>query len=791
MNYIRFFSEVSLHDVAVVGGKNASLGEMIRSITALGIRVPDGFALTAQAYWHHLTVNGLQEKITEHLADIQQNPKKREEHARAIRALITSADLPDDIRTELALAYKKLSGKSKGCFVAVRSSATAEDLPGASFAGQQDTYLFIQGIQELEEAVKKCMASLFNERAIVYRHEQGFDDMRVALSVGVQRMVRSDKGAAGVMFSLDTETGFRDAVIIEAAYGLGELVVQGAVTPQEYVVHKTLVSEGHVPIVRKTLGALEKKLVYRSGKGVVAAAVSRHDRQQFVLHDEQILELARAAVKIEDYYSLQAGQWTPMDIEWALDGEDGLLYIVQARPETVHQKQSTLELTRYHRTGSAPVVCEGQSIGQKMVSGRARVIKKLEDLKSFEQGDILVTEMTDPDWVPLVKKAAGMVTDRGGRTCHAAIVSRELGIPAIVGTGNATQVIRDGQMITLDGSQGARGVVLDGVVPFEQEKVSLAHIPQVPAQVMVTMADPDQAFTVAQLPVAGVGLARLEFIISSQIKIHPMAIVEYEQLPAVLQKKITHQAAGYKNPRDFFVQTLAQAIGMIAGALYPRPVIVRLTDFKTNEYANLLGGDRYESTEENPMLGFRGASRYTSERYAPAFALECVALKQVREIMGFENVIIMVPFVRTVQEARETVAVLAEHGLKRGEHGLKLYMMVEIPSNIILFEEFSEYFDGFSIGSNDLTQLTLGVDRDSGLFGSRFDEQDLAVKKSIADVIARARAIGKPIGICGQAPSDHPDFAQFVIDEGITSVSLTSDSIIPFFMRYQHSPDKK
>jgi pyruvate,water dikinase len=826
MKYIAFFDQITLKDIPEFGGKNASLGQMIRELSNQGIMVPNGFATTAAAYWYHLEANNLMPEMKRIMAELtdKNNLKKLQNVGARVRALIGDAPLPQDLQDEIVAAYQELSGKygsKKVCDVAVRSSATAEDLPNASFAGQQETFLNIQGVEDLLQATVRCMASLFTDRAIVYRQERGFDDFDVALSVGVQKMVRSDKASAGVLFTLDTETGFKNIVSISSAYGLGETVVQGAVNPDEFFVHKPTLEQGYKPIIKKFLGSKSHKLVYQKiatvtatnqslepnplliGEGAISALaeavrhpdvslvlkdVSHSQQDQFSLTDEEVLQLARYGVIIENYYSKLHGRWSPMDIEWAKDGVDGKLYIVQARPETVHsQKSHDNTITDYTLSQSVPqrsILTRGLAIGQAVVTGKARVMASLADLDEFTDGDIIITDMTDPDWVSVMKRAGAIVTDRGGRTCHAAIVSRELGIPAVIGTGKATKTIVDGQEITVDCSQGSQGYVYVGAIPFKKIVTKLEELPESPVKLLVNLADPDGAFKVSFLPVQGVGLARLEFIISSIIKIHPMAIIDSERIATTsVIKQIKQLSAGYETPRDFFVDVLAQSIGMIAAAFYPRPVIVRLTDFKSNEYRELLGGVFFEPIEENPMLGFRGAVRYCSKEYAAAFRLECEAIKKVRETMGLVNVTIMVPFVRTVKEAQLVVDILAENGIVRGQNGLKLFMMVEVPSNVLLIEEFAQYFDGFSIGSNDLTQLTLGVDRDSGLLSQWFDERDPAVGKMLTMAIQGAHKASTPIGICGQGPSDFPEFGQFLVKEGIDSISLMPDSVIPFLLQ--------
>lgn len=782
MNYIRDLREITQHDVPLVGGKTASLGEMVGALTAQGVRVPGGFAITAPAYHYLLQYNKIEDKIAQLIATVNYADHASVAAVGAqIRALIVAGIWPEDLKQEVKAAYAQLSQEyqSANCSVAVRSSATAEDLPNASFAGQQETFLNVVGVAQLLDASQRCFASLFTDRAIMYRHEQGFAHEIIALSICVQKMVRSDLGASGVMFTLDTETGFPDVVAISAAYGLGEAVVQGMVNPDEFLVYK----KESFPIIQKRLGSKEIKFIFAE-KSTQTVPVPPAEQHKFALTDAQITELAQLALKIERHYA------RPMDIEWALDGVDGKLYIVQARPETVHGNRKEIKLTRYQLTGPQPkALVTGQSIGQKIASGRARVIKNKKDISDFAPGDILVTVMTDPDWVPFMKKAAGIITDVGGRTCHAAIVSRELGIPAIIGTGNGTQAITDGQIITLDASQGAVGFVYDGKKEFTMQSIDVAAPPKLPCDVLVNLADPESAFVASRLPVAGVGLARLEFIINNYIGVHPMAILDFEKVvdPQV-RAAILERASAYPSLQDFFIDTLAQGVGMLAAAFYPRPIIVRHSDFKSNEYRDLLGGSYFEPEEENPMLGWRGAARYTTPSYEKAFALECAALKKVRETMGFDNVRLMVPFVRTVAEARATVEALASHGLVRGQHKLQLFMMVEIPSNVLLLEKFAEYFDGFSIGSNDLTQLTLGVDRDSGILHNLFDERDEAVKIFLLMAVEKARKANKYIGICGQAPSDYPELAQMLIDAGISSISLSIDAVLPFILRTSVQP---
>lgn len=797
MKYIKWFDELSMKDVPLVGGKNASLGQMITQLSQKGIRVPEGFAVTAQAYWYFVKENNIlakMQQIMNKLTD-QNDLSKLKEVGSEVRALIIGSVMPDDLAKEIDQAYKDLCKKYKqeNVDVAVRSSATAEDLPGASFAGQQDTFLNIRGISELLEACKKSMASLFTDRAIIYRIEKGFDHFKVALSIGVQKMVRSDLASAGVAFTLDTESGFKDMVTINASWGLGEFVVKGNVNPDEFRVFKTTLQQGYNPIIKKLLGDKPIKLIYGDDKNHPTQEVTVGNKQfvNFSLTDDEILELARYCLIIENHYSKINNKWMPMDIEWAKDGFDKKLYIIQARPETIHgTKYNPNKLVVYRITNaneqdlSKKLIVTGQSIGEKIASGKAQVIPNIADLKSFEKGDILVTSMTDPDWVPIMKKASAIITDRGGRTSHAAIVSRELGIPAIVGTERATSLIDNGMMITVDCSRGATGYIYNGAFSFEVQETDLQEIPQVPIEVMVNIADPDQAFRASFLPVDGVGLARTEFIISNLIKMHPMAAADPERITDHdLLRDLEVIARGYPDLKTFFVDTLSQGVGSIAAAFYPRPVIVRFSDFKSNEYRNLLAGSYYEPSEENPMLGLRGASRYYSKLYEPAFLLECAALKRARDEMGFSNIKIMIPFVRTVDEAERVITIMKNNGLIPGQDNLELYMMCEIPANVVLIDEFCKHFDGISIGSNDLTQLVLGVDRDSELLASLFDERDAAVKKMMKYAIEGANRNNKKSGICGQAPSDYPEICEFLIQAGIGSISLLPDSVISFLMK--------
>jgi pyruvate,water dikinase len=777
------FAELSLADVPRVGGKNASLGEMFRYLIPLGVRVPDGFAVTAAAFVRHLEDAGLATRIYPALSrlDVQDVDALAREGAR-IRELIRSAPLPEAIAEEVRTAYRELSARygDASTDVAVRSSATAEDLPTASFAGQQETYLNVRGEAALLDAVRSCMASLYTDRAIVYRTERGFAHEGVALSVGIQKMVRSDLGSAGVIFTLDTETGFRDVVLITGAYGLGETVVQGRVNPDEYWVHKPTLVAGFKPILRRERGEKEIELVYAEGGSnrVVERNVSRGRRESFVLNSEEVLELARWAVSIERHYSQVAKRPIAMDLEWAKDGRDGRLYIVQARPETVFSQRTSAKLEFFRMRGKGRRIASGKSVGSRVATGKARVIHSTRDLSAFQAGEVLVAPTTDPDWEPVMKRASAIVTDHGGRTCHAAIVSRELGLPCVVGTGNATASIATGDVVTVSCAEGDEGRVYAGVVAFDREEVDPASLPRPSIPIMLNLGNPETAFLVSQLPSAGVGLARVEFIISSAIGIHPMALVHPERVSQRLaQAEIRARVAAFDTPREFFIEKLAAGVAQIAGAFYPRPVIVRFSDFKTNEYAGLIGGSDFEPTEHNPMIGWRGASRYYDPSYREGFALECEALRRVREVMGLANVKVMIPFCRTLEEGRRVLDEMAKNGLPRGGQGLEVYAMVEIPNNVILAEQFAELFDGFSIGSNDLTQLTLGVDRDSEQLSHIFDEQDPGVKEMIRLTIERAHKKGIKVGLCGQAPSDHPEFARFLADAGIDSISVTSDAL--------------
>ena len=780
-SFIRWFSETSLRDVPLVGGKNASLGELHRELSAAGVRVPDGFAITADGYRCFLRETGLAERIPALLEELQVgNLGDLAQRGLAIRQAVTAAELPAELKDAIVSAYERLGGGDP-IDVAVRSSATAEDLPDASFAGQQETYLNVRGRSALLDACRRSFASLFTDRAISYRADKGFGQTDIALSIGIQRMVRSDLGVSGILFTLDTETGFRDVVLINASYGLGEPIVQGAITPDEYCVFKPTLIQGFTPILQKTIGTKEFKLVYDEGgsRAVKTVPVPAADRARCALADNDILTLARWACAIEDHYSRSRGTATPLDIEWAKDGRTGELFIVQARPETVHSRAQVQRLEQYRLRERGRVLVTGRSVGEKIAAGPVRVIPNAADLRLFQPGEVLVTDKTDPDWEPIMKKAAAIVTNRGGRTCHAAIVSRELGVPAIVGTENGTSALTTGQAVTVSCAEGDTGFVYDGACPFDVERLDLSEVPRPSTRIMMNVGNPDEAFALSFIPNDGVGLARLEFIINNAIGVHPMALVRYAQLDAQAREAVDRLTAGYPDKPAFFVDKLAEGVATIAAAFYPKDVIVRLSDFKTNEYARLAGGIGFEPLEENPMIGFRGASRYYDDRYREGFALECRALKKVRDDMGLTNVKVMVPFCRTLTEARLVRDELASHGLVQHQNGLDLYMMVEIPSNVILLRDFAEYFDGFSIGSNDLTQLTLGVDRDSEIVAHVFDERDRAVQTVIAQAIRDARQLGRKIGICGQAPSDYPEFARFLVECGIDSMSLNPDAVLP------------
>ncbi|PWG64263.1 phosphoenolpyruvate synthase [Sediminicurvatus halobius] len=778
-DYVVWFESLGMGDVEQVGGKNASLGEMISHLASAGVQVPGGFATTAAAYWEFLEGSGLRERINAELEglDVDDVEKLAETGAR-IRRMIIDTPFPAPLEKAIVEAWRQLEQRAgkQDLAVAVRSSATAEDLPDASFAGQQETFLNVCGLDNVLHSIRDVFASLFNDRAISYRVHRGFAHEQVALSAGIQEMVRSDTGASGVMFTMDTESGFRDVVFLTASYGLGETVVQGSVNPDEFYVHKPTLEAGRPAVLRRTLGEKAIKMIYASdpapGRTVDVVETSEAERQRFSLTDAEVESLARQALIIERHYG------RPMDIEWGKDGESGRLYILQARPETVKSQDGSQTLQRYHLKDRGAVLAEGRAIGQRIGAGRARVVADIGDMHQVQAGDVLVTDMTDPDWEPIMKRAAAIVTNRGGRTCHAAIIARELGIPAVVGTGDGTQRIADGRKVTVSCAEGDTGYIYDGMQDFEVREISLGDMPELPFKIMMNVGNPDRAFDFAHLPNAGVGLARLEFIINRMIGIHPRALLEFDRQPANTQAVIRSQIAGYDDPVSFYVDKLAEGISTLAAAFADKPVIVRMSDFKSNEYANLIGGTPFEPDEENPMLGFRGASRYLSDEFRACFELECRALRKVREEMGFTNVWVMIPFVRTVDEGRQVVEQLAANGLRKGENGLKVIMMCELPSNAVLAEQFLEIFDGYSIGSNDLTQLTLGLDRDSGLVAHLFEERDPAVKALLHMAIQAARRAGKYVGICGQGPSDHPDLARWLMEEGIDSVSLNPDSVV-------------
>jgi len=783
---ILWLHALRLDDLARVGGKNASLGEMIGHLAGLGVSVPGGFATTAEAFKAFIAHNDLHQRIFDRLAALDvEDVQALTAAGKEIRGWVIDAPLQPDLDADIRNAYRQLCAENGGgdVAVAVRSSATAEDLPDASFAGQQETFLNVTGEDDVVRKVKEVFASLYNDRAIAYRVHHGFKHEDVFLSAGVQLMVRSDVGASGVLFTLDTESGFRDVVFITASYGLGENVVQGAVNPDEFYVYKPTLAQGRHAILRRSLGAKQIRMVYsdKPGERVRNEDTPAELRNRFSITDEDVHELARQALTIEKHYG------RPMDIEWAKDGVTGKLFIVQARPETVKSRAHATQIERYQLNQRGTVICEGRAIGQKIGTGVARVVRSLDDMHKVQPGDVLVADMTDPDWEPVMKRSAAIVTNRGGRTCHAAIIARELGVPAVVGTGNALETIEDGREVTVSCAEGDTGFIYDGALPFERIVTDLENMPPAPLKVMMNVANPERAFDFAMLPHAGVGLARLEMIIASHIGVHPKALLEYDRQDAATKKKIDERIAGYGSPVDFYVDRLAEGIATITAAFAPHPVIVRLSDFKSNEYANLIGGARYEPHEENPMIGFRGASRYVDPSFAEAFALECRAVRKVRETMGLSNCWVMIPFVRTLGEGRRVVEVLRSNGLEQGKEGLKIIMMCEVPSNALLADEFLDIFDGFSIGSNDLTQLTLGLDRDSGIVAQLFDERDPAVKKMLSMAIQAARAKGKYVGICGQGPSDHPDLAEWLMQQGIESVSLNPDTVVDTWLRLAKS----
>lgn len=783
MKHIIWLKDLGIKDVGVVGGKNASLGEMYNNLVSKGINIPNGFAVTADAYFYFLRKTSLDKEIQLVLKDLDiHNLKMLQERGKSVREMILQSELPEDLQDDIRASYKELSDSyGKGdTDVAVRSSATAEDLPGASFAGQQETFLNVAGSDNVVEAVKKCFASLFTDRAIVYRQEMGFSHMKVGLSAGVQKMVRSDVGASGVMFSCDTESGFADVVLINASWGLGENVVLGRVEPDQYYVFETTLKKGFSPIIEKKIGSKELKMIYtnNSKKPTKNIKTSKKERESFVLSDNDILQLAKWSMIVEEHYQ------KPMDMEWAKDGKENKLYIVQARPETVQSKKNINVLEEYVidkakiKNQNVKILVRGMSVGSKIGPGKANRILSAKDINKFKKGEVLITGMTDPDWVPAMKLASAIVTDEGGRTAHAAIVSRELGIPCIVGASNATKVVKTGKSVTVDCSRGEEGVVYEGILPFTVQKTDITKIERPKTKILMNIADPGQVFNLSFIPNDGVGLAREEFIIANTIKIHPNALLNYKKLKPNLKKKIDELTKGYSNKTQFYVNKLAEGIGKIGAAFYPKPVIVRFSDFKTNEYRGLLGGDLYEPHEENPMIGFRGASRYYHDAFKYSFILECKAIKKVREEFGIDNVQVMIPMVRTVEEGKKVLEILAKNGLKQGEGNLKVYMMCEVPSNVILADKFLEIFDGFSIGSNDLAQLILGLDRDNAEISGVGNEKNEAVKKMIKTVVAVCKEKGKYSGICGQAPSDFPDFAEFLVEQGIESISLNPDSII-------------
>lgn len=784
VEYVRWFGELRSEDVALVGGKNASLGELYSALSSEGVKVPNGFALTATAYRDALDGAGAWERLGTLLKDLgKEDIGRLAENAAAARALVYAATATSTLRDRIAKAYGRLEEQyGVGVAVAVRSSATAEDLPTASFAGQHDSFLNVRGADDLFEACRRCFASVFTDRAIVYRNDNGFDHLKIGLSVGVMKMVRSDLSASGVAFTLDTETGFRDVVFVTGAYGLGENIVQGRVDPDEFYVHKPTFRDGHRAVLRHSLGRKQQRLIYAAGSGdrsTTNVDTSAAERSCYCIDDGDVLKLAGYAIRIEDHYSRRAGHAVPMDIEWAKDGIDGELYIVQARPETVASRKLTGDFHTYTLKGSATTLITGRAIGEKIASGPVRIVTNARDLASVQPGDVLVAETTSPDWEPVMKGAAAIVTNRGGRTCHAAIVARELGVPAIVGADGATDLLSSGQMVTISCAEGEIGHVYQGQVPFETAVVDVAGLARPRMPIMVNLGNPDLAFRTAMRPNDGVGLARMEFIISEHIGIHPMALVQPEKVTSAADRNvISARVARYPSPADFFIETLAEGVGMIAAAFYPKPVIVRLSDFKTNEYARLIGGANFEPKEENPMIGFRGASRYAHPAYAPAFALECAALRRVRETMGLTNLRIMVPFCRRIDEARRVISVMAENGLRRGENGLEIYVMCEIPNNVIQVDAFAEVFDGFSIGSNDLTQLTLGVDRDSEIVAFDFDERDPGMLEMLRMAVAGAKRNHRHIGICGEAPADYPEIARFLTEIGIDSISVNPGSVL-------------
>ncbi len=788
--YIRWFEEISIDDIPLVGGKNASLGEMYRELTDKGIKIPNGFAITSEAYWHILESAGVLDELKNTLEKLDiVNVSDLAERGKKARNIILDAKIPDDLWNEIKEAYDKLGQKydQMDLDVAVRSSATAEDLPHASFAGQQETYLNVHGYHSLKDACNRCFASLFTDRAISYRVNNNFDHFKVGLSIGVMKMVRSDLASSGVIFTIDTETGFEDVVFITGAYGLGENIVQGLVNPDEFYVFKPTLKKGYNPIIQKKSGSKEIKMIYGRGDSRILTRnvdVPEAERRRFCINNDEILLLAKYAVIIEDHYSKKKGMSVPMDIEWAKDGNTNELFIVQARPETVQSRKRKDVLETYYLDEKSSIIVKGRSVGDKIAAGKVRVVVDVSKLSSFKPGEILVAHTTTPDWEPIMKRASAIITNKGGRTCHAAIVSRELGVPAVVGAEDATEKLKTGIEVTVSCAEGDIGRVYEGILPFHIETVDLKGIGKTKTEIMMNLGNPEEAFALSMIPNDGIGLARLEFIITSYIKVHPMALIHPERVEdeSVLVE-IEKLTIGYKNKEDYFVEKLSQGVATIAASFYPKPVVVRMSDFKSNEYASLLGGKYFEIDESNPMLGFRGASRYYDERYREGFALECKAMKNVRDEMGLTNLILMIPFCRRIEEAERVLAEMKKNGLERGKNGLQVYVMCEIPSNVLLIDEFSKYFDGFSIGSNDLTQLTLGVDRDSEILAESFDERDEAVKKIVSMAVQGAKKNGKHSGLCGQAPSDFPEFADFLVREGIDSISLNPDSVMKIALK--------
>jgi pyruvate,water dikinase len=788
MANIKWFSEISIDDVAEVGGKNASLGEMYQSLSKEGVRVPNGFAVTSSAYKHLLDANGAWEKLHRELDDLDVNDVDAlQKHGKACRDIVYACEIPQDLKGDILEAYAKLKEEyGAELSLAVRSSATAEDSPDASFAGQNDTYLHISGEEELLDAYKRCLASNFTDRSIHYKYDNGFDYLKVYLSVVVMKMVRSDIGASGVMFSLDTETGFKDVVFINAALGLGENVVQGAINPDAFYVHKPTYAQGFRTVLKRSLGSKEKKMIFTDTINLDNIAVeytkniptTQEERSHFCISDEDVMVLAGYAIKVENHYSQKAGFHKPMDMEWAKDGVDGQLYMVQARPETVQSQKKGTTLEVYHLKEKGKLLVKGQAIGTKIGQGRVRYIKDVSELNRFKAGEVLVADTTNPDWEPVMKIASAIVTNKGGRTCHAAILSRELGIAAVVGCDNATEVLQDADVVTVSCSEGEEGHVYEGKLEFVIEKTDLGNLPKTQTEIMMNLGNPDLAFSLASLPVDGIGLARMEFIINEYIKAHPMALKHPERVDEATRKELEKLSQAYTDMEDFFVKTLSEGVATIASAVYPKPCVVRMSDFKSNEYATLLGGSTFELQEDNPMIGFRGASRYAHPNYEEGFALECAAMKRVRDEMGFSNVILMIPFCRRVEEGRSVIKTMAKYGLKQGENGLQIYVMCEIPNNVLCIDEFSEIFDGFSIGSNDLTQLTLGVDRDSEVVAFDYDERDEGVKRMIKMAVEGCKRNNRHSGICGQAPSDYPEMAEYLVELGVDSMSLNPDSVL-------------